>query len=140
LEFWATGMAGKGQNTCLTAFVMGDRARALSDMHQRDPKSVEEVALNELSVVWGAALVRQKFVRAVVCDWTTDPWVRGAYSFPAIGCGGRAGRLALQAPWYDGRLVLAGEALSANHPATVSGALESASVAAGLIADTSAGR
>jgi monoamine oxidase len=61
-------------------------------------------------------------------SWASDPWTLGAYSFLPVGAtpGHRA---ALAAP-IDGVLRFAGEALDADHPATVHGALASGLAAA----------
>ena len=61
-------------------------------------------------------------------NWTTDPYARGAYSFHAPGSG-LDDRRRLQEPIGD-RLYLAGEAVGADNPATVHGALLSGRYAA----------
>lgn len=60
--------------------------------------------------------------------WSTDPYARGSYSFHAPGSG-PDDRLRLQEPVSD-RLYLAGEAVGANNPSTVTGALLSGRYAA----------
>jgi monoamine oxidase len=60
--------------------------------------------------------------------WSTDPYARGSYSFHAPGSG-PDDRLRLQESVAD-RLYLAGEAVGANNPSTVTGALLSGRYAA----------
>ncbi len=69
--------------------------------------------------------------------WSTDPFVRGAFSFDAVGAT-EAQRAALGEPVAD-RLVIAGEATSVDAPGTVHGAyaegLRAARAVAGLAQD-----
>ena len=55
--------------------------------------------------------------------WAEDPWALGSYSFLPVGADPDL-RVRLQAP-IDGRVHLAGEATSSEHPSTVHGALAS---------------
>ena len=64
-------------------------------------------------------------------NWTVDPSARGSYSFHAPGSG-LDDRRRLQEPIGD-RLYLAGEAVGANNPATVTGAVVSGRYAAGQL-------
>jgi monoamine oxidase len=70
-------------------------------------------------------IARQLFGSDVVevrsSSWTTDPYALGSYSYHAPGSG-LDDRRRLQEPIGD-RLYLAGEAVGADNPATVHGAL-----------------
>lgn len=57
-----------------------------------------------------------------VSRWRQDPWALGSYSFLPVGSSSKD-RKALYAADWEGRLFLAGEANSADHDATVHGAL-----------------
>ncbi len=63
--------------------------------------------------------------------WTVDPYARGSYSFHAPGSG-LDDRRRLQEPIGD-RLYLAGEAVGADNPASVTGAVISGRYAAGQL-------
>ncbi|PRY70595.1 monoamine oxidase [Glaciihabitans tibetensis] len=63
--------------------------------------------------------------------WSADPFARGTHSFVPAG-GSPASRLALAAPVLD-RVFFAGEATSADRPATVLGAQRSGARAAGEV-------
>ena len=104
------------------AFNAGDRGR-----------SVESSSPNDL-IASVLPIARQLFgdnaspVEIRTSSWTTDPYARGAYSFHAPGSG-LDDRRQLQEPIGD-RLYLAGEAVGANNPATVHGAVLSGQYAA----------
>lgn len=59
---------------------------------------------------------------AQISRWRQDPFALGAYSFKATGSS-RKDRKALYGADWDGRLLFAGEACSADQPSTVHGAL-----------------
>lgn len=67
----------------------------------------------------------------LVTRWDADPWVRGAYSYAAVGH--TAAREALAAPIGDGRLFIAGEACNVPYASTVAGAWISGQQAAAAI-------
>lgn len=67
-------------------------------------------------------------VQVMSSQWTTDPYALGCYSFHAPGSG-LDDRRRLQEPLSD-RLYLAGEAVTADNPGTVHGALLSGRAAA----------
>ena len=66
---------------------------------------------------------------AQITRWSADPFALGSYSFQATGSTPED-RRALSGLDWDGRLVLAGEAASVDHPGTVHGALLSGRAAA----------
>jgi len=64
-------------------------------------------------------------------SWSTDPFARGSFSFPAVGAA-PGHRAALAEPVLD-RVFFAGEATAATEPGTVQGARESGVRAAGQV-------
>jgi monoamine oxidase len=70
-------------------------------------------------------------------SWSEDPWSLGSYSYLPVGAT-PAARSTLAQPVAD-TIYFAGEALDANDPATVHGALASGTAAAALIAKATAG-
>ena len=110
----------------LTAWIAGPKAARLSTAEM--PHIVEQ-ALESLSVVFGGRS-RSEFQleSAYLHNWQTDPFARGAYSYPAVG--GSGARSALAAPLQD-TLFFAGEATDTQDgAATVTGALQSGDRAA----------
>lgn len=67
---------------------------------------------------------------ALITRWAADPWSLGSYTYLAVGATPQD-RRTLAEPL--GRLVLAGEATSVDHPSTVHGALLSGRRAAGQV-------
>ena len=110
----------------LTAWTAGPKAARLSTAEM--PHIVEQ-ALESLSIVFGGRS-RSEFQleSAYLHNWQTDPFARGAYSYPAVG--GSDARSALAAPLQD-TLFFAGEATDTqDEAATVTGALQSGDRAA----------
>eukprot|EP00455_Lapot_gusevi_P011292 TRINITY_DN1519_c0_g1_i5.p1 TRINITY_DN1519_c0_g1~~TRINITY_DN1519_c0_g1_i5.p1 ORF type:complete len:472 (+),score=119.07 TRINITY_DN1519_c0_g1_i5:79-1416(+) len=127
-EFWPP-LVGKATNNVLTAYVMGDGARTLSQMsHQQAIQTV----VDELDAMFGAGVASSELERGLVHDWFSNPFVKGAYSYPRVGDGGRATRQKLHQP-INNTIFFAGEHLSENHPATSHGAVESGTKAAQLV-------
>jgi monoamine oxidase len=91
-----------------------------------------EFALGELDRIFGSRVASEHFEDAYVADWTTEPFVRGLYSFPLAHTEPRH-REALAAP-LCGKLFFAGEATDLEgHSGTVHGAIESGRRAAGEV-------
>ncbi len=124
-EFWATA-EGRGTTPVLTAFVMGADAESL-----RASNDLVGDVLADLDLLYdGAASIA--FDDAIVMDWTDEPFIGGAYSFPSPGSA--EAREMLAAP-LSGRVFFAGEAThTAGHFATVHGAVETGLRAADEIA------
>jgi monoamine oxidase len=119
-QFWTPGKGRGGEAHVLTAFVSGTRADFL---RQLDVDLVE-FALGELDRIFGGRIASQLFEDAYIADWTTEPFVRGLYSFPLAQTEIRH-REALAAP-LGGKLFFAGEATDLEgHSGTVHGAIES---------------
>lgn len=66
--------------------------------------------------------------------WDTDPWSRGSYSALGRGCSPRV-RSTIASAVIGGRVVLAGEYASVDHPATANGAYRSGISAAKRLLD-----
>jgi len=110
----------------LVGFQGGAAARALASL---DDRAIVDAALAALRAMFGADVPPPS--GAVVTRWAADPFARGAYSFNAMGSDGST-RQALAQP-VEGRLFLAGEAISARHFATTHGAYLSGLAAADAI-------
>jgi monoamine oxidase len=112
--------SGKGDDAILTALVMGDKAKYLSDLGEE--KAIELV-LRELDMMEGSHLASQVFEKGKLIDWTTTPFQWGAYSYPSFQS--EEAREILAKPLCP--LYFAGEATNTHgHFATVHGALETA--------------
>ncbi len=129
-EYWATA-EGRGITPVLTAFVMGHDAVAL-----RASSDLVGDILADLDLLYAGG-ASAAFDDAVIVDWTEEPFIGGAYSFPSPGSA--AARELLAAP-LDGRVFFAGEAThTAGHFATVHGAIETGLRAVDEIVDILAG-
>ncbi|MFN7115861.1 MAG: flavin monoamine oxidase family protein [Saprospiraceae bacterium] len=116
-EFWATN-EGRGNTPVLTAFIMGENAEFLSAQGQ----NAVPIVLSELDKMF-ANKASANFVAAHIADWSKEPFIKGAYSYPIVG-GGIAMRQTL-AKTVNNKLFFAGEATHfAGHNSTVHGALE----------------
>lgn len=119
-------------NNILTLFIMGERAEYLSSL---GADAIPEI-LAELDALFEGA-ASEKFEDSYIQDWYKEPFIKGAYSFPAPGTYSSdlvSKRLDLAEP-LECKLFFAGEATNNNHPATVHGALESGARAALEILD-----
>jgi len=119
-QFWTPGNGRDATTHILTAFVSGTRADFLRQLEV----DLVEFALGELDRIFGGRIASELFEDAYVADWTTEPFVRGLYSFPLAHTEPRH-REALAAP-LGGKLFFAGEATDLEgHSGTVHGAIES---------------
>lgn len=108
----------------ILAFSAGSDAFRLASMP--DPQ-VLGLLMTQLKQMFGNHLpTPSRFFRT---KWGHDPFTAGSYSFMAIGAT-VADRECLQKPMWNGRLVLAGEHVEVDYPATVQGALISGERAA----------
>ena len=108
-----------GDDHVLLAFLMGHQAQALSNL--KDHEAVAKALLEELDEMYQGK-ASQLFIDALVCDWTTEPFIRGAYSYSKVGIGG-ARQIAAQP--LGNKVLFAGEAMNLNgHHQTVHGAME----------------
>lgn len=124
-QCWAPAKYQSGAtNNVLTCFSMGLNAEFLSAL----PDDAARIArvLSDLDDVFGGA-ASPVFVEGLVQDWTAEPYVRGSYSYPAVGSYPDAGpsmREVLAEP-VGSQLFFAGEATHNSAPSTVPGALQS---------------
>ncbi|MBW3670507.1 MAG: FAD-dependent oxidoreductase [Acidobacteria bacterium] len=104
----------------LVAWAGGPKAAALSG---RSLDSLVDIALENLASLLeiDQRMIRAKFIAAHHHDWSSDPWSRGAYSFPGVN--GEKAREHLNRP-VEETIFFAGEAL-AEQAGTVEGALQS---------------
>lgn len=114
----------------LVTWAGGPAARALLGMGAAER---EHCALADLAAALGVAPERLERERldARLHDWSADPLVRGAYSYPLVG-GAEAWRALARV--HEGTLALAGEAL-VQEQGTVEGALASGRQAARALLD-----
>jgi len=120
-------------------FVAGERADALKDV---PPQVAVSRFVEQLDAIFGSpddpCPASAAFVKGQVFDWSKEPWVGGAYTYPSLGA--EVGdREALLAP-VAGTLFFAGEAA---HPAVnpcMQAALETGQWAAERVAAALKGR
>lgn len=109
----------------LVGFVGGSAAEALA---HAGGQAIEGFAREQLRAMLGSDADRA-IGAAVIADWTSDPWHRGAYAYALPGHAGA--RAALAEPLAGGRLRFAGEAVATGGLAgTVGGAYTSGHAAA----------
>jgi lysine-specific histone demethylase 1B len=111
---------GKAQNdNVLLAFVMGVQAEYLTSLGS--DSAITTALLQELDTMYNGQATAS-FLASHVQNWTTNPFVRGAYSYSPIGMGDA--RKVATTP-IDKKLYFAGEAMNTNgHHQTVHGAIE----------------
>jgi monoamine oxidase len=90
------------------------------DVAREGPDAAEALVRQEIALRLGSAAPAAFRPGALVSDWITDPWTRGAYSHARIGAAGA--RAVLAAPLAGGRLCFAGEACHPSLAGTVGGA------------------
>lgn len=117
---YADESVGKvGKDNILLAFIMGDQAAALSALGS--DAAITAALLKELDSMYDGKATTS-FVASFVQNWTTNPFIRGAYSYSTVGMG-NARTTAAQS--IDNKLFFAGEAMNLNgHHQTVHGAIE----------------
>ncbi|MFN4145227.1 MAG: flavin monoamine oxidase family protein [Runella sp.] len=122
-EFWVTSSGRSTRSFVLTGFVMGAQAEALSSL----PSSAAiQTVLRDLDGLYGSGVATGALLNARLIDWSKEPFIKGAYSYPTVGGGGLLTRLELSRP-VNRRLYFAGEATHyGGHSGTVHGAIESA--------------
>jgi len=117
---YADDSIGKVQNdNVLLAFVMGEQAEYLTSLGS--DAAITNALLQELDIMYGGKATTL-FISSHVQNWTTNPFIKGAYSYSTIGMGD-ARRIATQS--LNKKLYFAGEAMNLNgHHQTVHGAIE----------------
>jgi monoamine oxidase len=117
---YADDSVGKAQNdNVLLAFVMGEQAEFLTSLGS--DSAITQALLGELDLMYNGQ-ASASFLTAHLENWTTNPFIRGAYSYSTVGMG-NARSIAAQP--IDKKIYFAGEAMNLNgHHQTVQGAVE----------------
>ena len=103
----------------LLAFIMGQQAEYLTSLGS--DSAITDALLQELDTIYNGQ-ASASFVASHVQNWTTNPFVRGAYSYSTVGMGD-ARKVASES--VAKKLYFAGEAMNTNgHHQTVHGAIE----------------
>ncbi len=132
---WTPGKVREGAtDDMLVCFINGDSAEAMQALGN---DGAIQAALTDLDEMFGTAdapaPASGAYVEGLVQDWGAEPYVLGAYSYPAPGTWPEDGsanmRQVLAQPVGD-QVFFGGEATSAYHPATIQGAMEGGSRAA----------
>lgn len=115
-EYW-TNSTPDGSHV-LTAFVMGERAENLKTLGT----GIIDAIRNELIQLYGSAAQSSVLLKHFIKDWSSEPFIKGAYSYPKLNAVGAREELAKP---IDNQLYFAGEATNTNgHFATMHGAME----------------
>jgi len=117
---YADDSVGKlGADHVLLAFVMGDQAEVLTGLG--NDEAITSALLEELDTMYEGQATAT-FISSHVENWTTNPFVRGAYSYIPVGIGD-ARKVAAES--IEDKIYFAGEAMNVNgHHQTVHGAAE----------------
>jgi len=117
---YADDSIGKTQNdNILLAFIMGEQAEYLTSLGS--DAAITSALIQELDIMYNGQ-ASASFIASHVENWTTNPFVKGAYSYSTIGMGD-ARKIASEA--LSEKLYFAGEAMNTNgHHQTVHGAVE----------------
>jgi lysine-specific histone demethylase 1B len=117
---YADDSIGKAQNdNILLAFIMGEQAEYLTSLGS--DAAITNALIQELDIMYNGQ-ASASFIASHVENWTTNPYIKGAYSYSTIGMGD-ARKIASQA--LSEKLYFAGEAMNTNgHHQTVHGAVE----------------
>jgi len=108
-----------GNDNILLAFVMGEQAEYLNSLGSES--AITTALLTELDVMYNGKAT-STFVSSHVENWTSHPFIKGAYSYSTVGMGNA--RIIAAQP-VDNKLFFAGEAMNTNgHHQTVFGAAE----------------
>lgn len=117
---YADDSIGKLTNdNVLLAFIMGKQAETLTALGT--DTAITNALLQELDLMYNGQATAS-FISSHVQNWTTNPFVKGAYSYSTVGMGD-ARKVATQS--VNKKLYFAGEAMNINgHHQTVHGAVE----------------
>ncbi|MEQ8241359.1 MAG: NAD(P)/FAD-dependent oxidoreductase [Cyclobacteriaceae bacterium] len=109
----------KGTDHVLLAFVMGKQAENLTTLGADE--LIAQALITELDGMYDGAASANILAWHVV-NWTTSPFVRGAYSYDKVGIGNAR---TIAAEPVEDKLYFAGEAMNLNgHHQSVHGAIE----------------
>ena len=117
---YADDSVGKAQeDNVLLAFIMGEQAEFLTSLGS--DAAITNALLQELDTMYNGQATTS-FIASYVQNWTTNPFIKGAYSYSTVGMGDARG---IAAQSLDNKLFFAGEAMNLNgHHQTVQGAIE----------------
>ena len=102
---------------------MGEKAEYLSSL---DAGAID-IVVAELDQMYGAGVASGSLIESHIMDWSQEPFIKGAYSYPKVGTGNSRETLA---QIIDDKLFFAGEAKhTEGHEGTVHGAIETAQTA-----------
>jgi monoamine oxidase len=107
------------RTSMLTAWAGGPAAEALTGQSEDAILAAAIASLAKLLSI-PRRMIESQLAGAHVCDWKSDPFARGAYSYAAVGGAKAAGQLARP---LAGRLFFAGEATHPDQGGTVAGAI-----------------
>lgn len=123
---WTSYLPATGQ-----PLIVGfNAARVADEVEALDDGDTTASAVAALRAMFGSSVPDP--VGAQISRWRQDPFALGSYSFKAVGSS-RKDRKALFGADWEGRLHFAGEATSADQPATVHGALITGRAAASAL-------
>ena len=124
--YWAewVSLAQAASLPVLLGFHAGAQAR---EMEKLNDQAMMASAHDALKSMFGTSFPAPN--AAQITRWSRDPLSRGSYSFNAVGVSANT-RRALAGQDWDGRLIFAGEATSAEHFGTAHGAVLSGLAAA----------
>jgi monoamine oxidase len=94
-------------------------AASADDLERASDKETVSAANDALRAMFGSRFPAP--VASQITRWRADPLALGSYSYHAVGAA-KSARNDLAGSDWDGRIVFAGEACSADHPSTVHGA------------------
>jgi PKD repeat protein len=117
----------------LMCYSMGNNAAVLEALP--DETAILNRVLLDLDVTFGGTTASDAFIEGYAQNWTAEPYVLGAYSYPAPGTFPDVGdsMFEILADQVGTTLYFAGEATSLSKAATVPGAMLSGERAAGEI-------